>query len=91
MERIPVVQYFHENQLTFPWNDRDAEKARGINHTYEFINIQSTAADWVWFNSDYHRDVFIEAADRFLKRMPDLKWVFDEFTGRKIKHLARGN
>ena len=71
---IPVAQYFHENQLTFPWSDRDAEKARGINHTYEFMNIQSaTAADCVWFNSDYHRDVFIEAAKRFIKRMPDLR------------------
>ena len=73
-KRIPVVQYFHENQLTFPWSERDAEKARGINHTYEFMNIQSaTAADWIWFNSSYHQDVFIEAADRFMKRMPDLR------------------
>ena len=38
------------------------------------MNIQSaTAADCVWFNSDYHRDVFIEAAKRFMKRMPDLR------------------
>ena len=80
---IPVVQYFHENQLTFPWSERDAEKARGINHTYEFMNIQSaTAADWVWFNSSYHRDVFIKAADRFMKRMPDLK------DGYSMKSLA---
>jgi glycosyltransferase involved in cell wall biosynthesis len=81
---IPVVQYFHENQLTFPWSERDTEKARGINHTYEFINIQSAiAADWVWFNSSYHRDAFIQAAERFIKRMPDLR------EGYSMKSLTR--
>ena len=71
---VPIVQYFHENQLTFPWNEGDAEKVRGLHHTYQFINIQSAvAADWVWFNSSYHRDVFIEAAEQFIKRMPDCK------------------
>ena len=71
---VPVVQYFHENQLTFPWNEGDAEKVRGLHHTYQFINIQSAvAADWVWFNSSYHRNVFIRSAERFIKRMPDCK------------------
>ncbi|MAI22506.1 MAG: glycosyl transferase family 1 [Crocinitomicaceae bacterium] len=74
---IPLVQYFHENQLTFPWSDRDAEKARGLNHTYEFMNIQSAAAaDWIWFNSSYHREVFVEASARFIKRMPDFKGAY---------------
>ena len=37
------------------------KKVRGLHHTYQFINIQSAvAADWVWFNSSYHRDVFIQ-------------------------------
>jgi glycosyltransferase involved in cell wall biosynthesis len=71
---IPLVQYFHENQLTYPWSERDVEKARGINHTYEFMNIQSaSAADWVWFNSSYHREVFLAAATRFMQRMPDCR------------------
>ena len=71
---IPVVQYFHENQLSFPWSPGDTEKARGLNHTYEFINIQScTAADWIWFNSSYHKKIFIEEATSFMKRMPDYK------------------
>ncbi len=69
---IPIVQYFHENQLTFPWSPNDAELKTGRNRTYEFMNIQSAiAADEIWFNSAYHRDEFIRAAETFLKAMPD--------------------
>ena len=70
--KIPIVQYFHENQLTFPWSPNDPELKTGRNRTYEFMNIQSAAAaDSIWFNSAYHRDVFIAAASSFLKGMPD--------------------
>lgn len=69
---VPIVLYFHENQLTFPWSPGDREKARGLHHTYEFINVQSAvAADWIWFNSEFHRRVFCKAASQFLRKMPD--------------------
>lgn len=74
----PIILYFHENQLTFPWSPEDQEKSRGLHHTYEFINIQSAAAaDWIWFNSEFHRQMFLEAAERFMHRMPDETAMYD--------------
>jgi glycosyltransferase involved in cell wall biosynthesis len=64
---LPVVAYFHENQLTYPVrfeSERD----------YQFAMTNMTtalAADEVWFNSAFHRDSFLGALEVFLKRMPD--------------------
>jgi glycosyltransferase involved in cell wall biosynthesis len=64
---LPRVAYFHENQLTYPArypDDRD--------HHFAFTNFTTAvAAHQVWFNSAYHRDVFMDEATTFLKRMPD--------------------
>lgn len=63
----PVVCFFHENQLTYPV---PGEQER--DYQYGFTNITSAlAADAVWFNSGYHRRVFLEAAEQLLRRMPD--------------------
>ena len=40
---IPVAQYFHENQLTFPWNEGDAEKVRGLTTP---INSSTSSPLW---------------------------------------------
>ncbi|MFT5128200.1 MAG: glycosyltransferase involved in cell wall biosynthesis [Rhodothermales bacterium] len=67
LAEIPNVIYFHENQLTYPVR---IERKRDMH--FAFTNIVSAlAADAVWFNSAYHRDVFLEAAGEFLRRMPD--------------------
>ena len=67
LAHLPRVFYFHENQLTYP-----VRVARKRDLHYAFTNISSAlAADAVWFNSAYHRDVFLEATDDFLGRMPD--------------------
>jgi len=67
MRSVPVVCYFHENQLTYPLpheDDRDFQ--------YGMTNITSClAADKVWFNSGFHRDDFLDAAERLLRKMPD--------------------
>jgi len=64
---VPILCYFHENQLTYPWQDE-----RERDHHFAFTNIQSAlAADAVWFNSKFHQDEFFEAAEAFLRRMPD--------------------
>ncbi len=64
---LPKVVYFHENQLTYPVQvefERD--------YQYCMTNITTAmAADAVWFNSAFHRDEFLEAIEKFLKRMPD--------------------
>lgn len=69
----PTVLYFHENQWTYPV----ATRAR-VDHHYGYTNLLSAlAADAVWFNSAYHRDVFIRASETFLRRMPDSRLAHD--------------
>jgi len=69
---LPIAIYFHENQLTYPWQagDRDVEKGRDAH--YGFINLSSAlAADKVFFNSKYHQESFLEALEKYLKGMPE--------------------
>ncbi len=64
---VPLWVYFHENQLTYPFQSYQ-EKDRH----YGFINYTSAlVADRVLFNSNYHRDVFIQSLHAFLKVLPD--------------------
>ena len=67
-----TVIYFHENQLSYPWspNDRDVIKKR--DHHYGFINYASAlAADFIFFNSKFHMNSFINDLYPFLKHFPD--------------------
>ncbi len=69
---VPFVLYMHENQLTYPWSPIDRDAARGSDAHYAFINfVSALASDAVWFNSRYHRRVFLEALPGFLARFPD--------------------
>ncbi|MDX1477819.1 MAG: DUF3524 domain-containing protein [Saprospiraceae bacterium] len=71
-DRIPVVLYMHENQLTYPWSATDPDPALGRDHHYGFINYTSAlVADQVWFNSQYHMTSFLEALPPFLGMFPD--------------------
>ena len=69
---IPFAVYFHENQLTYPWSEKDEDvKLKRDNH-YAFINYSSAlAADKVFFNSQYHKQSFLNELPRFLKQFPD--------------------
>ena len=61
------ILYFHENQLTYP----DSSKTEKDYH-YAFTNfVSAIAADRVIFNSHYHKDEFLHAMKKLLKRMPD--------------------
>lgn len=67
VRRLPKTVYFHENQLTYPVQ---VESER--DYQYCMTNITTAlAADAVWFNSQFHLDEFLTAAEQFLKRMPD--------------------
>lgn len=69
---IPSVIYFHENQLTYPWSPTDQDKKLKRDNHYAFINYSSAlAADLVCFNSNYHRNSFLEALPDFLNQFPD--------------------
>lgn len=65
--RVPAAVYFHENQLTYPLpagRERDTHLA--------FTNVTTAlAADLVLFNSAFHREEFLGALPRFLRRFPD--------------------
>lgn len=65
--QLPVVVYFHENQLTYP----DEYRSQRDYH-YAFDNFQTLlAADQAWFNSAFHRTEFFEQCRAFLKKFPD--------------------
>jgi len=67
LRRLPVVTYFHENQLTYPVR-QESER----DYQYGFTNITTClASDEVWFNSEFHRAEFLRAVESLLKRMPD--------------------
>jgi glycosyltransferase involved in cell wall biosynthesis len=67
VQKLPSVAYFHENQLTYP--DR-YPKEWDLHFAMTNFTTCLTATQ-VWFNSDYHRRVFLEALPNFLRRMPD--------------------
>jgi glycosyltransferase involved in cell wall biosynthesis len=63
----PTAVYFHENQLTYPPGPRQTRDLR-----YGFINYTSAlVADAVFFNGDFHREVFLDELPRLLKHYPD--------------------
>ncbi len=64
---LPRILYFHENQLQYP----DSCKQERDMH-FAYMNFTSAlAATQVWFNTGWHRDVFLAACRSFLDRMPD--------------------
>ncbi len=64
---LPIVIYFHENQLRYPVQVEDKR-----DYHYGWTNIQSAlAADRVLWNSAYNRDSFMAELPGFLRRMPD--------------------
>jgi glycosyltransferase involved in cell wall biosynthesis len=64
---LPSVAYFHENQLTYPYQHEDER-----DYQYCFSNISTAlAAAQAWFNSAFHRDEFLDAIPAFFERMPD--------------------
>ncbi|MEW4527814.1 DUF3524 domain-containing protein [Maioricimonas sp. JC845] len=69
---LPAVAYFHENQLTYPARGSDAERQRDLH--FAFSNFTTAlAASEVWFNSEYHREVFLDGLAEWLPTMPDAK------------------
>lgn len=67
---LPSVVYFHENQLTYPTRLEGEQAERDLH--FAFTNFTTAlAADAVWFNSEYHRDVFLDALSEWFVRLPD--------------------
>lgn len=64
---VPVVLYFHENQLTYPLRE-----GRERDYTYATVNyLSALVADRVVFNSQFHLGEFFGALPDLLRRFPD--------------------
>ena len=67
LDRVPVVLYLHENQLTYPLSPEEE-----FDFHFGFTNIISAlAARRVVFNSQYQRRLFLDAIPGFLGKMPE--------------------
>ena len=83
-----IIQFFHENQLTFPWPVHDPDLEQRIDRTYGMTNVMSAlAADEVWFNSHFHRRAFLEAATQFVAELPDGKFSLERLNLSKVRYL----
>jgi len=66
--------YMHENQLVYPWSPTDRDPSLGRDHHYGFTNYTSAlVADQIIFNSDYHRQSFLDGVEALLQKMPDYR------------------
>ncbi|MBI9098668.1 MAG: DUF3524 domain-containing protein, partial [Spirochaetaceae bacterium] len=77
----PIVLYFHENQILYPLATGEQEDLH-----YGFTDITSSlCADYIIFNSSYHKDAYLNAIKPFLSRFPDKRpfWVTE-----KIQHKS---
>ncbi|MEE9374042.1 MAG: DUF3524 domain-containing protein [Saprospiraceae bacterium] len=71
----PTVLYFHENQITYPWSPSDSDIREKRDYHYGFINVRSAiTADYVLFNSEYHKASFLNALPPFLNKFPKINW-----------------
>lgn len=74
ISHVPIILYFHENQLTYPWSETDQDVKLKRDRHYGFMNYTSAlVADYVLFNSKYHHDSFLGALPQFLGAFPDFQ------------------
>ncbi len=69
LRSLPLVVYFHENQLVYP-----VQKANEKNERFALINwVSALAGDELWFNSQYNLNTLLAGLDKLLRKMPDEK------------------
>ena len=67
LARLPLITYFHENQLSYP-----LEPGQRRDPQFGFINLATAqASTQLWFNSAFHRDALLAAWRALLAKMPD--------------------
>lgn len=77
LAHVPFALYMHENQLTYPLpkNIKKGPMRRNMGvreRQYVLINWKSMlAADHVFFNSKYHRNILLAELPIFLRHYPD--------------------
>ncbi len=71
-KNIPIVIYFHENQISYPWSKKDRDIIYKRDNHYGFINYASAlSATKIFFNSHFHLKNFLDNLVPFLKNFPD--------------------
>ena len=87
LDRVPVLYYVHDNQLTYPLPE---EEQRDLS--YAHINYLSClAADRVVFNSQFHYDEFMRALPGLLRVYPDythLRTIAEIRAKSSVLHLG---
>ena len=74
LARVPVLVYFHENQLAYPTPGRADARQQDRDLYLAFANLTSAlAAKKAVFNSKYHLEQFLGAARDMLDRLPDAR------------------
>ena len=85
---IPIVLYFHENQITYPWTKEDRDHLKNRDKHYGFINYASAlSADYILFNSKFHMDSFLIELPKFLKQFPDYNEIETVETIKSKSHV----
>jgi len=70
--KVPVITYFHENQITYPWSENDPDIRLKRDNHYGWINyISCISSDYILFNSQFHKTNFIDSLSGFLNQFPD--------------------
>lgn len=75
---VPILTYFHENQITYPWSAQDQDVRLNRDNHYGWINyVSCLSSDFILFNSDFHRSNFIGSLPAFLRQFPDYNQGID--------------
>ena len=70
---VPVITYFHENQITYPWSENDPDPDLKRDNHYGWINyVSCLSSDFVLFNSNFHKNSFLQALPSFIKQFPQV-------------------
>lgn len=70
-QETPILVYFHENQITYPWSPNDIDIKKERDHHYGWINyISALLAEGIVFNSNYHMRSFLNSLPGFINMFP---------------------
>ena len=87
LRQVPLITFFHENQMVYPINKdapnrKELEKLRDYIYPVTHLN-QILASDGLIFNSHFNLRSLFEGVEKFLKKMPDAVPLNQVLTAKK--------
>lgn len=74
---LPIVLYFHENQINYHQHTNQEQPASPRDHHFGWINFTSAVtADTLLFNSQYHFYSFFDALPQFISQFPKSHFIW---------------